>query len=156
MKLSWRRSRALGIAVASSAAVAALAAAGPGFAAAAAPASPSVVIFNCNIAKVKPSAVTLACADGGAGLTKLHWVSWKAGEAFATGTEYVNDCNPYCAAGKIYTYPTLVTAWRPEPRPGHSAQDYFSRITLIHTGSLRRPHAGKLPLTQTYNLPLPF
>jgi hypothetical protein len=152
MKLSSRRSRALGIAVASCAAIAAFAAAGTGFASTASPASHSVVLVNCGTALVKPSAFTLACADGGAGLTKLHWVSWKDGEAFATGTEYIKDCYPSCVSnGKFYTYPVLITVWRAEARPGHGGQDYFSRMTIIHTGRLSRPH-GKLPLTQTYDL----
>jgi hypothetical protein len=152
VKLSSRRSRALGIAVASCAAIAAFAAAGTGFASTAAPASHSVVLVNCGTAQVKPSAFTLACADGGAGLTKLRWVSWKDGEAFATGTEYIKDCYPSCVSnGKFYTYPVLITVWRAEARPGHGGEDYFTRMTIIHTGRLGRPH-GKLPLTQTYDL----
>jgi len=152
VKLSSRRSRALGIAVASCAAIAAFAAAGTGFASTAASASHPVVLVNCGTAHVKPSAFTLACADGGAGLTKLHWVSWKDGEAFATGTEYIKDCYPSCVSnGKVYTYPVLITVWRAEARPGHGGQDYFTRMTIIHTGRLSRPH-GKLPLTQTYDL----
>jgi hypothetical protein len=154
MKLSSRRSRALGIAVASCAAIAAFAAAGTGFASTASPASHSVVLVNCGAKGVQaPSEFTLACADGGAGLTKLHWASWKGGEAFATGSEYVHDCIPSCAASdKYYTYPVLVTAWRPEPRPGHGGQEYFTRLTLIHTGKLSRPKVGKMPLTSTYDL----
>jgi hypothetical protein len=152
MKLSSRRSRALGIAVASCAAIAAFAAAGTGLASSAAPASHSVVLVNCGTAKVKPSAFTLACADGGAGLTKLHWATWKDAEAFATGTEYIKDCYPSCVAnGKFYTSPVLITVWRAVAWPGHAGQDYFSRMTIIHTGRLSRPH-GKLPLTQTYDL----
>jgi hypothetical protein len=152
MKLSSRRARALGIAVAASAAIAAFAAVGTGLAATTGPASSSVVLVNCGAAQVKPSAFTLACADGGAGLTKLRWVSWKDGEAFATGTEYIKDCYPSCVSnGTFYTYPVLITVWRAAARPGHRGQDYFTRMTIIHTGRLSRPH-GKLPLTQTYDL----
>jgi hypothetical protein len=35
--------------------------------------------------------------------------------------------------------------------PHHSGRQYFSRMTLIHTGALSRPHE-KLPLTNTFEL----
>jgi hypothetical protein len=114
------------------------------------PASGPVVAVNCGTAQVRPSGFTLACADGGAILQKLEWVSWR-GVAFGKGTEVVNSCEPTCVAGKFYGYPVLVTLWGAKARPGHRGQRYFSELTVIHTGKLRRPHFS-VPLTQTFRL----
>ena len=151
MKLLSARSRALGAAVAGCAAITALAASGTGLAATAAPAARPVVVVNCGKAQVEPSQFVLACADGNAYLKGLHWVSWRT-VAFGSGTEAVNDCTPTCVGGKFYSYPVLITVWRPEARPGHHGQQFFSRLTVIHTGKLSRPHAATLPLTQTFDL----
>jgi hypothetical protein len=151
MMLSSRRSRAIAGLVASCGAVAAIVAIATGSAAAAPASAKPVVLVNCNgQGQVKPSSYLLGCADGGAGLEKLSWVSWK-GVAFGSGTEYINNCYPYCAAGKVYTFPVLITLWAPKARPGHAGQQYFSEMTIIHTGKLTRPHLRE-PLTDTFGL----
>jgi hypothetical protein len=150
MKLSSRRSRAIGAVIASCGAIAAVVGSGAGLATAAAPAARPVVLVNCGKAEVKPAGYVLACADAGAYLTRLHWVSWQA-VAFGNGIEFLNSCVPDCAANHFYSYPVLITVWRAEPRPGHQGQQYFSRMTVIHTGKLTRPHET-LPLTQTFDL----
>lgn len=152
MKLFSKRRGVLGVVVAGAAATAAVAASGVGLASTGAPAAKSVVIVNClDKGQVKPSRYIIACGDGNDYLTGLHWVSWK-NVAFGSGTEHLNDCNPSCAQGTIYTYPVLVTLWRAEARPGHPGTRYFSRLTEIHTGSLRRPGAARVPLTYTQHL----
>jgi hypothetical protein len=151
MLLSSRRSRAIAALIASCGAVAATVAAATGPAAAAPAAAKPVVIVNCTgHGQVEPSSYILTCADDGIGLEKLHWVSWK-GVAFGSGTEYVNNCFPNCAAGKFYTFPVLITLWGAKARPGHAGQQYFSELTLIHTGKLTRPHL-RVPLTDTFGL----
>jgi hypothetical protein len=125
---------------------------GSGIAATSAPQAKPVVLVNCsNAAQVKPSSFTLACADGNDFLTSLHWVSWQS-VAFGSGTEYVNDCIPTCVAGKTFSYPVLITLWRPQARPGHPGQTYFSRLTEIHTGQLHKAKGSTLPLTETFDL----
>jgi hypothetical protein len=153
MMLSSKRARAIAALVASCGAAAAAVAITAGPAAAAPAAAKPVVIVNCaGKAQVKPSSVVLTCADGGIGLEKLTWVSWK-GVAFGSATEYENDCYPYCASGKakVYTFPVLVTVWGARSRPGHAGQQYFSELTIIHTGSLSRPHLT-VPQTETFGL----
>jgi hypothetical protein len=76
--------------------------------------------------------------------------SWR-NVAFGTGTEVVNDCFPSCVGGKFYSYPVLITLWRAVAWPHHSGRQYFSRMTLIHTGALSRKHY-KLSLTNTFVL----
>jgi hypothetical protein len=114
------------------------------------PASGPVVAVNCGTAQVRPPSFILACGDGGAILQKLQWVSWR-GVAFGSGTEVVKSCQPTCVGGKSYSYPVLVTLWGAKARPGHRGQRYFSKLTVIHTGKLRRPHFS-MPLTQTFPL----
>jgi hypothetical protein len=100
-------------------------------------ASPAkTVVVNCQFkAQVRPSAMILTCADANDVLTGLHWVSWGTGAAFATGIEQINDCTPYCAAGKFINYPVLVDLWRAEPLPGHPGVLYFSRVTRVYTAN---------------------
>jgi hypothetical protein len=94
------------------------------------------VVVNCQFkAQVRPSAMILTCADANDVLTSLHWVSWGTGAAFATGIEQINDCTPYCAAGKFINYPVLVDLWRAEPLPGHPGVLYFSRVTRVYTAN---------------------
>jgi hypothetical protein len=101
------------------------------------PASGTTVVVNCaNKLQVRPAGFVLTCADAGDVLTGMRWVNW-ASEAFATGTEKINNCTPNCAEGKFISYPVLVTLWRPEPLPSHPGVLYFSRITRIYTG--KRP-----------------
>jgi hypothetical protein len=92
-------------------------------------------VFNCQKAQVKPGNFTLTCADGNDYLSHLSWSSWTASSASGTGTEMVNDCLPYCAAGKFHSYPANVVFWRSVPVPGHPGQHYFSRVTLRFPGA---------------------
>jgi hypothetical protein len=151
MKLLSKGAGVLGGTVAAAAALAAVAASGVGLASTRAPAPGSVVIVDCHGARVKPGSVNHLCGDNSDYLSGLRWTSWK-NVAYGSGTEHVNDCTPTCAAGTVYAYPVLLTAWRAEPRPGHPGQRYFSRLTEIHTGRLTRPGAARLPLTFTWHL----
>jgi hypothetical protein len=159
-----RRLRAATAALCGMAAIAATACAAPGPAAAAgrpqhqpsvaAPGVPAVI--NCaGRTQTRPGRYTLACADGNAYLTGLHWAAWRSASAFATGTDTFNVCVPSCTAGHLDSFPALAALWRPEPLPGHPGERYFTRLTIIDTG----PHsyradgtAHHLPLTVTYPL----
>jgi hypothetical protein len=99
----------------------------------AAAAQRSTVILDCSGQRqTRPSSLVLTCADANDALTALRWASWADGQAFGTGTEKVNACAPDCAAGKLVSYPALITLWRPEPLPGHPGVRYFTRITRIY------------------------
>jgi hypothetical protein len=99
-------------------------------------------VYNCAHAQVRPGSFTLACADGNSSLTHLSWSSWTASSARATGTQVVNDCVPYCAAGKFRSYPADVTFWRSEPVPGHPSQRYFSRVTVRYPAARPSVYSG--------------
>jgi hypothetical protein len=57
---------------------------------------------------VKPTSVTLACADANFRVEHIQWTGW--GESFAAGkgTGVVNDCEPSCAGGHFHNYPMLL------------------------------------------------
>jgi hypothetical protein len=111
------------------------------------------VVVDCAVrGETHPGQYNLACAGAGAYLSGLHWASWTSSAAFADGFSTVNDCVPSCMAGHGHSFPVLVTLWRAEPRPGHPGQRYFTRLTLIYTGSrtYRADHILRhLPVTAT-------
>jgi hypothetical protein len=145
---SFGRARVVVAAAASCGAAAAILAAGAGSATAAPAARPVVVVTCTGRTAVRPSTYVLTCADGNNYLSRLRWVHW-AGEAFGMGLQRINACHPTCVSGKFYSFPVLVTLWRPRRLPGRHGLLYFSRLTLIHTGSLRLPHNPDLPQTET-------
>jgi len=104
------------------------------------PAAGLPVVVDCAMqAQTRPGQFVLACADGGASLSGLHWASWGSSAAFADGVSTFNDCVPTCVAGHGHSFPAL---------PGHAGQRYFTRMTIIYTGSRAYHAGGKL-----YHLP---
>ena len=81
-------------------------------------------------------------------INKLGWTSWRS-TAFGSGIFAVNNCIPSCASGKYIKYPILTVLWRAGQWPHHPGKRYFSRMTVIFTGS-KHPHG---PAAQTLVLP---
>jgi len=51
---------------------------------------------------------------------KIHWTSWTATGAAATGAAmWINDCDPACADGSFYGYPVRLKLSRPGHLGGH-------------------------------------
>jgi hypothetical protein len=99
------------------------------------------VAINClGNPVVRPATFVLACADYNDSLTKLHWTTWSAGYATATGNQVVNDCTPNCAQGKFKSYPVRAIFWGTATVPGHSSERRYAKITLLYTG--RQPTAS--------------
>jgi hypothetical protein len=99
------------------------------------------VAINClGNAVVRPGTFVLSCADGNDTLSKLHWTTWNAGFATATGNQVANDCTPNCAQGKFKSYPVRVIFWGNATVSGHSSERRYTKITLLYTG--RQPTAG--------------
>src|SRR5689334_15826746 len=57
---------------------------------------------------VRPADFVIACGDGNSVLSSVHWSQWGAGSAVAEAVNQVNDCKPYCAAGRFHSYPVVV------------------------------------------------
>src|SRR5271165_4383428 len=95
--------------------------------------------------RVRPASEDLpGCMPSSEYLSKLTWASWRS-VAYGSGVFRVNDCTPTCAQGTYVSYPILTVLWRAEPWPGHTGHSYFSRLTVIFTGS----HHPSGPTAQT-------
>ncbi|MFG2342371.1 hypothetical protein [Streptomyces yangpuensis] len=114
----------------------------------AAPAPDPVVVDCFSKPQTRPEEYLLACGDGNNRLVDLHWTTWGPQTATATGTDMVNDCRPYCAAGRFRPYPVTVTLSHPQPWPDHPGTQRFSTIRLLYTDTAPSP----VPKDVTYKL----
>ncbi|MBZ9640743.1 hypothetical protein [Streptomyces sp. PSKA30] len=111
--------------------------------------SASPVLVDCFWkSQVRPADFILACGDGNSRLTALRWSHWHAGSAVAVGLNAVNDCRPYCAAGRFHSYPVVVRLDDPQPWEKQPELQRYSRMTLTYPGD--RPE--RVPRTVTYSL----
>ncbi|MFJ6785833.1 hypothetical protein [Streptomyces yangpuensis] len=111
--------------------------------------NPDPVVVDCfSKPQTRPEEYLLACGDGNNRLVDLHWTTWGPQTATATGTDMVNDCRPYCAAGRFRPYPVTVTLSHPQPWPDHPGTQRFSTIRLLYTDTAPSP----VPKDVTYKL----
>ncbi|KUL36814.1 hypothetical protein ADL22_23175 [Streptomyces sp. NRRL F-4489] len=135
--------------VCAGAALAAVSLAAPAYAAPARSGRDRVAVIDCTgNARVKPGNFILACGDGNNVLTSLHWSQWRSRAALGEGTDLVNDCRPYCAAGHFHGYPVRVRFDTPQRRTGHTGQWRYTRVTLIYPANRPSgtPRVVTLPL----------
>ncbi|WP_129305108.1 hypothetical protein [Streptomyces sp. L2] len=110
--------------------------------------APSVrpVLVEClGHGDVRPADFILACGDGNSRLTGLHWTQWGPRAATGTGINEVNDCKPYCAAGRFHSYPVTVRLDDPKPWKNHPGGRYYTRMSLTYTAD--RPDGFKPVMT---------
>ncbi|MDP2288495.1 MAG: hypothetical protein Q8M73_08015 [Actinomycetota bacterium] len=82
---------------------------GASSAANAAPAGTTTVINCAGKGEVKPSSITITCADASVSVIKITWSSWRPDSATGKGVLSWNTCLPSnCAAGIIESYPVTV------------------------------------------------
>jgi hypothetical protein len=91
------------------------------------------VVGDCTKSQVRPATIVVACADANLALTNLRWVSFGAATAHASGSYRVNDCTPYCAAGRFHSYPVEVVLW--QARLCQDKHDDYREATVTFTGS---------------------
>ncbi|KAA5837056.1 hypothetical protein ABT337_27410 [Saccharopolyspora hirsuta] len=73
----------------------------------------SAGLVNCVEVGVRPTSLTLACADANYVVEDLRWSSWGGAVAEADGTAVVNSCEPSCAEGVDLAYPVRVVLDQP-------------------------------------------
>ncbi|MEU9286932.1 hypothetical protein AB0D57_20015 [Streptomyces sp. NPDC048275] len=83
--------------------------------------------------QVLPDEFILACGDGNSLLVSLDWSHWGRTSATAEGLNVVNDCEPYCAAGRFHAYPVVVRLDHPEPWKKQPRLEHYTRMSLIYT-----------------------
>ncbi|MFF7969919.1 hypothetical protein [Streptomyces sp. NPDC007905] len=95
-----------------------------------------VVLVDCLWHRdVRPTDFILACGDGNSRLAGLHWTKWTPDRAKAVGVNWVNDCKPYCAAGRFHSYRVTVRLDRAQPWKKHPDVQHFTRMTLTYDGA---------------------
>jgi hypothetical protein len=98
--------------------------------------SSRVIVLDCFAQpQIRPSNYLIACGDGNNGLVSLHWTQWGPTSAVARGLDMVNDCQPYCAAGKFHSYPVTVRLDRVQPWRGHPKQQHYTEMRLSYTAN---------------------
>ncbi|MFD8637145.1 hypothetical protein [Streptomyces sp. NPDC059656] len=112
------------------------------------PAAPVVVVDCSSQPQIRPEEYLLACGDGNNRLVGLRWDSWGAKTATATGVDMVNDCRPYCAAGRFRPYPVSVTLSNPQVWPENPGLQRYATIRLVYTDTSPAP----VPKDVTYKL----
>ncbi|MFW8574799.1 hypothetical protein [Corynebacterium pseudodiphtheriticum] len=75
-----------------------------------------------------PEMISTACADNNYYMEDLEWENWGADTATATGTAWINNCDPLCADGEFETFPVRLTLDNRE-ECGYNARIY-SRMLL--------------------------
>ncbi|MEV0977563.1 hypothetical protein [Streptomyces sp. NPDC049915] len=96
--------------------------------------APAPVLVDCLWhPRVRPADFILACGDGNSRLGSLHWKRWGTGSAVAEGVNAVNDCKPYCAAGRFHSYAVKVRLDQPKPWKKHPQTRHYTRMTLTYT-----------------------
>lgn len=68
---------------------------------------------RCYELAYRPRNVIVACGDGNFQLRGMRWRSWNRRTVKGRGSALVNDCVPYCAAGRFHRLPVRVTLSRP-------------------------------------------
>ena len=131
--------------------------------------APAVEDCGAGPAVTRPASMVLACADDGELAEHLHWSSWTATRATATGVVAWKPCVRLCADSKAWdTTAADITLTAPTRQPGN--RTLFTRLDLHVTGptpqGFRRdlvfneaPLTRVLPPThypQTPRSPLPF
>ncbi|WP_406431443.1 hypothetical protein OHB00_04460 [Streptomyces sp. NBC_00631] len=85
--------------------------------------------------RFRPTDFILACGDGNSLLTGMRWTQWNDRTAVAQGVNMVNDCKPYCAAGKFHKYSVTVRLDRPTAWTKHPNVQHFTRMNLTYSGA---------------------
>ncbi|AXE76272.1 hypothetical protein C5746_04090 [Streptomyces atratus] len=113
------------------------------------PAAAHAVVVDCfSNSQVRPGDFLLACGDGNNRLIELRWSTWGHTSAVGRGLDAVNDCQPFCAAGRFHSYPVIVRLDRPDSWKKHPELKRFTRLQLTYTDG--RP--SQTPRDVTYKL----
>ncbi|MGZ4169503.1 MAG: hypothetical protein ACXVFO_20910, partial [Solirubrobacteraceae bacterium] len=61
---------------------------------------------------------------------RLKWTSWTATAALGSGADWINNCEPFCAAGSFAQHPVTIKLYRPRRLAGLQV---FTRMTIHYT-----------------------
>jgi hypothetical protein len=160
-RLARRRQRKLGVPGILTAAclISGLGLAAPAAVAAAAstpsgPASTAVKVCGLGAAVARPGSIVLTCADKGELAVRLHWSSWGATQATATGIVTWRACSADCADSTRWDRTSAdVTLDDPASEPDHEV--LFTRLELHVTGSTPRGFLRNVAFDEAPAAPIP-
>ena len=90
---------------------------------------------RCSSPSYRPRTVVIACGDGNFQLKGMHWRGWNSRTAYGRGFAWVNDCEPFCAAGHFHYYPIRVRLTKPRSRTcGVRKRFLYRRVRIRYTG----------------------
>jgi hypothetical protein len=89
---------------------------------------------------IRPSSVIIACGDGNFQLRSMRWRGWHRSAVSGRGKALVNDCLPYCAAGRFHRIGARVRLTKPRLCK-NVAQYVYARIEWRF--SSRPPGGGR-------------
>jgi len=82
--------------------------------------------------------------DSTAFLSQMKWTTWSGSEAVGTGTYKLDDCNPNCAAGHVYSLATVVSLSQPVKVCSSSGTRWvWTRAFFIFLQGLPQPLTGQ-------------
>lgn len=94
-----------------------------------------------------PEMISTACADNNYYVEDLEWENWGGEAATATGTAWINNCDPLCADGEFETFPVRLTLDSRE-ECGYNARIY-SRMALEYPENPERNEEFSIGCAQT-------
>jgi hypothetical protein len=83
----------------------------------------------------RPRSVIVACGDANLQLRSMRWRGWNRGQTRGWGQAMLNDCIPYCAAGRFHWLPVRAKL----SRPRYCWQLHRYIYTRLHYRFLKRP-----------------
>ena len=101
------------------------------------PAAPSLMSLGNPVRR--PASAVLS-GDSTLGLQAMSWAGWGTTTATGTGTGWVDECNPTCAAGTIQRQPIRITLTSPATACG---VPYFGRAELRWTAAVPAGHPAQ-------------
>ena len=95
-------------------------------------------VEDCGLGKpeVRPSWLTLSCADANSLGVHLSWSRWGPTAAYATGTYTWNTCVPYCAASKTWDKASADFTLSKPVHVGTKAGWLFEQLVVRITGKV--------------------
>jgi hypothetical protein len=109
---------------------------------------PRVPVFDAGVQasllQVRPSVITYTGDDTGffAGrgtarrrlpFGRLRWRAWNRRKALGAGSDWINDCVPFCAKGVHHPFPIQLTLYRPRREYGYLI---FTRLRAVYTRAI--------------------
>ncbi|AWB84133.1 hypothetical protein C3E79_06275 [Corynebacterium liangguodongii] len=95
-----------------------------------------------------PEEISLACADNNYVVSDLEWQGWNSESARATGTAWINECDPDCASGRMRKFPVQVRA--SEKRSCGYNLEVYTSLEVTYSSEVRS--SEPLAANETFEL----